>query len=723
MQVGVSMNNKSMKRRSNKILLLFILIVIIVAIFLGAVLRTINSDRHLPSDHATIYDRSLRGSIISADGYTLSSSQKTYQAVIRGASITPEKKELFIKLFSIYSGIPSEDIRQKFIDKKGRQIQGNIVLSNDLNAKSAMQLRELAQKLRRFKIFQWIENGNGVKVLYGLDIIENGETRRFPLKDVFSPVLGYVSNKQEGRYVRPEGQKGLERHYESYITSRKNGYFQGKRDAIGTVIHDKNSIKMSRIDGMDVHLNIPLSLQRRVELMLDAMKARLNADEILAAVMKSNTGQLLTLATSERFNPSNIRQQDIPLLNPKFAEYPYEPGSVLKPLSISVALSHKVITPKTVINTENGHMNIGKYRISDDDKFASLSVEEILIHSSNIGSSKISWKLTGKEFRDGLLGFGLSQPSGIDLSRDLPGTLKPLYLLNNDLHRASTSYGYGLHATFAQLLKAYSAFNNKGTAVTPSIVDYLEDSKGNHYILPPKMPNLKAIDEESAQQMHNILLQIVQRGTGVKAQYPGLEIGGKTGTAHIARGGHYAREYHSSFYGFANDNKGNKYTIGVLVIRAKGGISYFAAQSAVPTFRNIVEILVSQNYLYPDKNATAEKIPVNENLYATEESDTPQVPNEEPLLSQTQPEDKNTVQELSNSTQKTVSKPQNTSVYQPKPVSKPQVQPIYKPVTKPKNSVYQPNSQPYRSQPASQRPYTPRPAAPRSTHDKYEDLF
>lgn len=704
------MNNKAMKRRGNKILLLFTLIVIVIAIFLGAVLRTIYSDRRLPSDHATIFDRSLRGSIVSADGYTLSTSQKTYEAVVRGESINPEKKELFIRLFSIYSDIPPSEIRQKFVDKKGRLIRGNIVLSKDLNAKSAMQLRELAQKLRKFRIFQWVENGNGVKVLYGLDIVENGETRHFPLKDVFSPVLGYVANKQDGRYLRPEGQKGLERHYEAYITSKKNGYFQGKRDAIGTVIHDKNSIKTSRFDGMDMHLNIPLSLQRRVEMMLDAMKSKLHADEILAAVMRSDTGQLLTLATSERFDPANIRQQDIATLNPKFAEYPYEPGSVLKPLSISIALSHKVITPKTILNTENGRMKIGKYTISDDDKFASMSIEDIVIHSSNIGSSKISWKLTGKQFRDGLLGFGLSQPSGIDLSRDLPGTLKPVYLLNNDLHRASTSFGYGLHATFAQLFKAYSAFNNKGTAVTPRIVDYLEDSQGKHYTLPPKTPNLKAIDETSAQQMHDILVHVVQKGTGVKAQYPGLEIGGKTGTAHIARGGHYAREYHSSFYGFANDAKGNKYTIGVLVIRAKGGISYFAAQSAVPTFRNIVEILVSQNYLVPDKNVTNAKVQLNEELYGVEEAQPPQIPEEEPQLSPRQPAP-------TTPNPPSVSTPKPSPVYQPKPTAVPQAKPTPKPST-----VYHPKPTPY-TPPPQQQHYTPRQTPQHNMHDMSEDLF
>jgi cell division protein FtsI (penicillin-binding protein 3) len=171
------------------------------------------------------------------------------------------------------------------------------------------------------------------------------------------------------------------------------------------------------------------------------------------------------------------------------------------------------------------------------------------------------------------------------------------------MHRANSSYGYGMMVTFAQLFKAYSAFNNNGIAVTPRIVNYLQDAKKRHYTLKPKIGNLKTVGKRAAKQIHNILLEVVKRGTGVKAQYPGLEVGGKTGTAHIAKHGHYVREYHSSFYGFANDKKGHKYTIGVLVIRAKKYHKYFASQSAVPTFKKILDILVELDYLKP----TAEK--------------------------------------------------------------------------------------------------------------------
>ena len=593
--------NKVINQRKYKISGLFVILFIAISIFLLSVLKTVSTDRKIPRHNTKLHDRAFRGNIISEDNYTLSNSLKTYQAVIRGESIAPGKKELFIKLFSIYSGMDEDAVRKKFKNRKGKEIKKNIVLSRNINARNAMQLKTLAYKLRKLDVFQSIKTRSGIDVMYGLDIIENGESRRFPLKDVLSPILGYVGVKKENDYNRPRGKKGLERNYEKHITAKKDGYFKGKRDVSSRIIHDKNSIKEQRVDGMDLHLNIPLALQRRVELMLDSMKEKLDADEIIVGVMESETGKVLSLASSERYDPSHITQKDIPALNPKFSEYPYEAGSVLKPLSISIAMDKGLVTPNKWFNTLNGRLEIGKgHWISDDDKFPSMQVTDIIVHSSNVGTSLISWLLTGQQFREGLLKFGVAKKSGIDLSRDLPGSLKPISKLNHKLHRANTSYGYGLTVTFAQLFKAYAAFNNGGMIVTPRIVDYLESPKGDHYTLDPKIGDSKAISKKTATYIHNILLEVVKRGTGVKAQYPGLEIGGKTGTAHMAKNGRYVREYHSSFYGFANDKFGHKYTIGALVIRAKKRYAYFASKSAVPTFRQIVQLLVEQGKLIPD---------------------------------------------------------------------------------------------------------------------------
>ena len=103
-----NIENLALHQRKNKITFLFLLLVVAMAIFLFSVLNTILSPRHIPSQYTTIHDRSLRGSIISADNYTLSRSQKTYRAVIRGASIDPAKRKAFVRLFSIYSGIPKQ---------------------------------------------------------------------------------------------------------------------------------------------------------------------------------------------------------------------------------------------------------------------------------------------------------------------------------------------------------------------------------------------------------------------------------------------------------------------------------------------------------------------------------------------------------------------------------------------------------------------------------------
>ncbi len=592
------------RNRSIKLLILFIVLIFLVGAFLYSAYRTIRSDRHLPSATATIHDRALRGRIISRDGYTLSLPHKTYKAVVYAPSIDPGKRELFVRLFSIYSGLTQETIEQSFLDKKGRPRHGYIILANGIDAGTAIHLKSLAYKLRRLRVFRPVKNRRGVDIVYGLDIIESGEQREFPLHDVLEPVLGYIRDHDDGKYVEVKGVKGLERHYETYLRSRQNGWIKGERDIAGTILRNGSSQRALRIDGMDLHLNIPLSLQRRIEFALDSMQQETDAQEILAAVMESRTGRLLALASTRRYNPAHIRQSDVKSLNPKFAEYPYEPGSVIKPITLAIALEHKKVTPKSWFDVHNGKLKVTeKYTISDDESFDSLTATDIIVHSSNIGIAQIAWRLGGKTMHEGMTAFGLGRPSGIDLSRELHGKIKSARRLSHRVHSANQAYGYGMTATFAQLLKAYSAFNNDGIAVTPRILDYMVDANGTRYAHKPKYGNRRAVSQQTARQIHAILREVVARGTGVKAQYPGLEIGGKTGTAHISKGrSGYSREYHSSFYGFANDKKGHKYTIGVLVIKARKPKMYFASKSAVPTFHAIVDILVDQGFLEPDLN-------------------------------------------------------------------------------------------------------------------------
>ena len=596
--------NNLADQKSSKLLILFILFILLFFSFLFSVFKTTNKERRLPTATTTAHDRSLRGKIISSDGYTLARSKKSYEASIRVESIDPDKKELFIKLFSLYSNIPQKKIEQKFKDLKGRQIKrGTIVLSRNIDARSAAQLKSLSFKLRRLDVFRSIKLPSGVEILYGLDIVENGESRIFPLLDVAVPVLGYVGDlREEDGYIRPIGKQGLERYYNKYIAYKQNGYLKGKRDVVGALIQNNESQSIPRIDGLDLHLNIPLSLQRRIEVILDHMKKELEADEIMAGIIEPRSGKVIALASSNRYNPDHIKQKDIPLLNPNFTEYLYEPGSVIKPLTLAIAMQLEKVKPEDEFDLHDGKFKIGRYTITDDHKFNKLDAANIIAYSSNIGVTQIAWLLTGSEFHKGLESFGLSQITGIDLARDLKGSIKSPKLLNYDIHSANTSYGYGMMVSFMQILKAYTAFNNEGKIPTPRIAAYLEDVFGKHYTLPSNTLPLHPMSAKVALNMKKILIKTVEEGTGKKALYPGLEVGGKTGTARIAKDGKYTREYQSSFFGFVNDKHDHRYTIGVLVIRPKKKYHYYAAQSAVPTFKKIAKSLVELGFLIPEKS-------------------------------------------------------------------------------------------------------------------------
>ena len=584
--------------RSSILLGMFMIITFLLTVFLITLFVTINSDRVTDNKIASIKNRAIRGSIISADGYSLSYSQKHYRAEINSQSIDPRKKELFINLFSIYSGISKEEIRDKFVDKDGKSIRGRIVLSSNVDVRLASDLKALGHKMNRLQIFRPLDKTKPHLVL-GLDIIAQSETRHFPHKKILTPTVGYMQTKEDDGYKYPVAIKGLESAYSSYLMPESSGLVQGKRDALGTVIRTGTSRTTPRIDGMNIHLNISLDFQKAVERAIDKRKKQVGAEEIMVAVMESETGKIRSLATSERFDPDNIRQKDVKALNPNFSEYLYEPGSVIKPLTLSIALEHNKVNLAEKIKLGGKHRVNEKYTITDDSYFKSLTPKGIIIYSSNIGISKIAWRLSGKEIYDGFRDFGLSQKSGIDLSKELEGRIKAPYLLEYPTYSANSAYGYGMYANFMQLLKAYSAFNNNGVAMTPRIVDYLSDNHGRKFDLDPDVPSLRACSATTAQAINKILMSVVEVGTGTAAQYDGLDVGGKTGTAHIAYKGKYVEEYHSSFYGFVNDKFGHKYTIGVMVIKPKK--VYFASQTAAPMFFDIVSEMVKFNYLEVDK--------------------------------------------------------------------------------------------------------------------------
>ncbi|MGB6329428.1 MAG: penicillin-binding protein 2 [Halarcobacter sp.] len=606
-----------------KIVILFLFILFLLSILLFSVFDTMKNFRRLPSLETSKKELSVRGDIISSDNFKITTSKKIYKASIDTRHLDENKKELFIKLFSIYSNIPVKKISKKI--EESLESPGNLVLSYNIDSKTAKNLKELGFKLRKLNVFK-SRKVQGGKILRGLSINESGEKRIYSYEDTLTPVAGYITKfESKNGKTKVKGIKGLEKKFDELLNNSKDGILSGKRDVLSYIAFNKESVIKQRVDGANLVLNIPLKLQKNNEMILDIYKEKLSADEVIVSIMESNTGKIISLASSNRFNPEKIYQKDIPSLNVNAVEYQFEPGSIVKPMSIALVLDKNRIKKDELLfayNTKGkankkgewprGRYKLGRWSIKDDHRFKKhyLTLDDIVIYSSNIGTLQYAQRLSGPEFFEGMKRFGFTRNTGIDLPYEKKGVMPKIWQFSandkkneDNVFKATVSYGQGMTATFMQLIKAYSVFNNKGISVTPKIVSHIEVD-GDKY-KEDLLKDERIISEKTAEEMKRLLIKTVAVGTGKAAKIEGLEIGGKTGTAQIARGGKYLKKYISSFFGFVNDGE-KSYTIGVTVINpistGKYWYYHYASWSAVPVFKEVINNLVKLNYLTPKKD-------------------------------------------------------------------------------------------------------------------------
>ncbi|MGB2553263.1 peptidoglycan D,D-transpeptidase FtsI family protein [Campylobacter sp. MOP51] len=591
-----------MNSRKSKILILFSLILIGISIFLAVIFYRANIERRLPKLETSEVNTALRGNIVTKDGFSVASSQKLYKVMVDTRNIDPNKKDLFVKLYSLYSGDDPKKVKKSINSTKGL-----VTLSYKIDSKGAAYLQELARKLYRKKIFVPYEDPNtGIASLRGMSIVESGESRQYMAKDALTPLIGYVKKIEKENITKVTGVKGVEKSYEYYISAIQDAKILGPKDIGNNIILTSDSNLANRVDGYDTILTVSLKFQSALEQIIDERKEFLNAKEIIVGVMESKTGELLALATTSRYNPSNIKKQDYKSLNSSATEYAYEVGSVFKPFIFALLLAEDKLNPFERINTYNGKYQLGKRIIRDTHPQPFMTAEDVLAHSSNIGMIQIAQRLEGSQIYSGLLNFGFTQKTGIDMPYEQVGNMPPVAKLNSQIYKATISYGYGLQATFIQLLKAYNVFNNKGVMVTPKVVSSLYKN-GKFYVVNNPEPT-QVLTQDVAKRMKRILIKAVESGTGKKTKTPGLEIGGKTGTAHIASAGGYSNKYNGSFFGFVNDSEGNSYTIGVLAREPKKPYYHFGAQSALPVFKKTVDLMIEEGFLKPsDENLTEDK--------------------------------------------------------------------------------------------------------------------
>lgn len=602
-------NNRSNQKRNNhsnikskeqdntvSIAIFFILLLFGFVIFIVVIYSKIISDRKMPKLEISKEENAQRGSIYSSDGFNLSSSNKLYKVSVVKKSINPDKMDLFVKLFSIYSNIDEMDVLSKL------KRSGHIILSYNITPKYALNLKQLNQKLIKYGIFREYEDNGRIMPKSGLNIEISGESRDYLYKDILEPVIGYTNKLEDNGLTKPKGIKGLEKFYNNVLESKQNGIYNGDRDIGFNIILSKDATLQRKVDGDSIVLTIPLKLQKKIENIIDEFTPKLDAKEISVGIMDSNTGKILALASSNRFDPKNIKSSDYGKLNPSFVEFSFEPGSVMKPIIYSILIEKRLVTPNEIFNLHNGYYKLGKYTIRDSNPQKYAIAENVIVLSSNIGMIQMAQRLSSSAYRNGLAAFGFSFPSNIDLPYEKSGLIPSVSTLQSHVYKGSVSYGYGIRTTFIQMLRAYAIFSNNGYLITPYIREYNISQNNKKINVVENNKKINVLGEYTVDSVQKTLIKTVDSGTAKQAKVDGIIVGGKTGTARLAVNGKYGDKYIGSFFGFAKDENNSNYTIGVVVFESSVNNRYYSSQTAAPIAKKVITALIQEGYLKKNSN-------------------------------------------------------------------------------------------------------------------------
>ncbi len=447
-----------------------------------------------------------------------------------------------------------------------------------------------------------VKNNASTKIDRGLDVAVEQIKREYPFKNFMQPLLGFTNYDKrniEGRFYDDKmkliAQSGVEKYRDGILSAKRDGKVIGVADKSGNVILNRHSQSFEREDGFNIQLTIPLVLQSKIQKILEDANRQYNAQQIVAGIMDPNTGEILALASSLSFNP-NIGQRDKDITNKMrvaAAERSFEPGSTIKPLVFSYLANRKLIDFRESIDLHDGIYKLRAFTIRDTSPLKSANPEQILIKSSNIGMTKLTKKLSGKEMESMFKMFGVGENTGVDIANEATGLLPKNSILGREVEKGAASYGYGLRMTFIQLLRSYAVFNNGGFLVTPHVTKTFIAPDSRIFYPTLESPR-QIISKETSIYMNKLLHRIVKEGTAKRADVDGLIIGGKTGTAREKHEGETI--YNGSFFGYASDGK-TTYTIGVVAYGSQASEDYYAGQTAAPVFARIADLLAKEGYL------------------------------------------------------------------------------------------------------------------------------
>ncbi|MBF7142795.1 MULTISPECIES: peptidoglycan D,D-transpeptidase FtsI family protein [Pseudomonas] len=416
------------------------------------------------------------------------------------------------------------------------------------------------------------EQGQAVMDLKVPGVYSLEEFRRFyPAGDVTAHMVGFTDLDDHGR-------EGVELAYDEWLAGVA-GRRQVIKDRRGRLIRDVQVTKNAKA-GKTLALSIDLRLQYLATRELRKAITDNQAKAGSLVIMDVKTGEVLAMVNMPTYNPNNRRTMVPAAMRNRAIIDVFEPGSTMKPLSMSAALETGRWKPTDKVEVYPGSLQIGRYTIKDVSKSEGpvLDLTGILINSSNVGMSKVAFDVGGENIYRVMSSVGLGQYSGLGFPGERVGNLPN----HREWHKAETatlSYGYGLSVTALQLVHAYATLANHGKLVPLSILKVDNEPEG-----------AQVIPQNVASTIQGMLQQVIEAPRGVyRAQVPGYHVAGKSGTARkatIGSRGYTENAYRSLFAGFGPISN-PRYAV-VVVIDEPGAGGYFGGLVSAPVFSKVM---------------------------------------------------------------------------------------------------------------------------------------
>ncbi|HEY1284779.1 MAG TPA: penicillin-binding protein 2 [Solirubrobacterales bacterium] len=394
--------------------------------------------------------------------------------------------------------------------------------------------------------------------------------RTYPQGDIAAQVVGAVGSENQGL-------SGLESGEES-ILHGTDGERRVVKDALGEPI--RLDTMQAASDGEDIELTLDPAIEKKTEEVLSEVGETYAPKGATAIVMDPRTSQVLAMANWPPVDPTDIEAADPEDLLNRATGFTYEPGSTFKAFTVSAALEEKIVTPETAF-TLPPQLQVADRTIEDAEPrpTVTLTVAEILSHSSNVGAATIGLQLGSEKFSRWIGRFGFGSPTGIQFPAEEQGIVPAL-----DEYSGSTMgnlpIGQGLAVTPIQMIAGYDAIANGGVLKRPQLIKKIDgeavpEPKGHRVVKP-------WVASEIRTMLEGVL---APGGTASEVSVPGYTLAGKTGTAEVAENGGYSKtKFVASFIGFA-PAQNPQLLVAVIVDQPQGEI--YGGSVAAPAFGRI----------------------------------------------------------------------------------------------------------------------------------------